>query len=104
MSAVYVDPLFTAISRNAQAYRVGARHGHRWSHMWSDDVEALHKIARKIGMKREWFQNKPGFPHYDLTPTKRARAIAAGAIERSLTDWKREQRDRPTQLVLTGAT
>ena len=38
-------------------------------------------FANKIGMKKAWFQNKPGQPHYDLTtPKARARAEAAGAI------------------------
>ena len=52
-----------------------------YCHMYSPDVEELHQMARAIGLKRAWFQNKRGrnFPHYDLSPTKRAAAIAAGA-------------------------
>lgn len=91
MSAVYVDELFVWPARGAQAHRVGARNGHQWCHMWSDDLEALHAMARKIGMRREWFQNIPGFHHYDLVPGRRAKAIAAGAIVKSLIDWKRER-------------
>ena len=52
-------------------------------------------MARKIGMKRAWFQAKPGFPHYDLVPTRRAAAIRAGAIEKPLIDWIREKRQLP---------
>jgi hypothetical protein len=49
--------------------------------MYSPDVEELHLMARAIRMKRAWFQNKRGrnFPHYDLAPSRRRAAIAAGA-------------------------
>lgn len=95
---VYVDPPFTAESREPQARRVGNRHQHQWSHMWSDDVEALHKMARRIGLRREWFQSKPrgsgtpAFPHYDVVPTIRAMAIKYGAVEKPLKEWLQEQR------------
>lgn len=41
----------------------------------------LHAMAERIGMRREWFQNKPHYPHYDLTESLRAAAVAAGAVE-----------------------
>lgn len=91
MSVVYVDRLFQAVSRDPQACRVGKRNGHLWCHLWSEDVEALHRLARKIGLKRAWFQDRPGFPHYDLTPGRRLLALQHGAVERSLFDWKREK-------------
>ena len=55
-------------------------------HLVSDSSLAeLHAFAQRMGLKREWFQDKspgtPGYhPHYDLT-TKRAalRAEANGA-------------------------
>jgi hypothetical protein len=46
-------------------------------HLISDhDIEELHAFARKIGLKKEWFQDKRNkdfyYPHYDLTtPNKR---------------------------------
>lgn len=88
-SLVMVDRPFTAFAAESQAKRVGARHGNQWCHMWVNpgDEEALHAMARKIGMKREWFQAKPGFPHYDLIPTKRVKAVAEGAVETDLKDW-----------------
>jgi hypothetical protein len=93
MSApVYVDPLFVAISRDSQARRVGDRNGHRWCHMWSDDLDALHAMAARVGMKRQWFQNKPGFPHYDLVPGRRWLALRFGAVERDLMDYLREKK------------
>jgi len=65
----------------SQAARVGARHGHRWCHMFADEASAdeLHALARKVGLRREWFDRD----HYDLVPTKRAKVIAAGAVELS---------------------
>ena len=50
-------------------------------HMIADRLEELHEMARHIGMKRAWFQDKASFPHYDVSKMTRARAIAAGAIE-----------------------
>lgn len=53
-------------------------------HMVSDSNEfELHLFARKLGLKREWFQT-PGFghhhAHYDLTTARaRNRALALGA-------------------------
>lgn len=54
-----------------------------WCHMATDSPEGvleLHRLAAKIGMKRSWFQNRPNLPHYDLRPSMRAKAIAAGAV------------------------
>lgn len=85
----YVDPLFRFPARGAQAFRAGAKHGHRWCHLWADSIEELHAMAAKIGMKRAWFQDKDGFPHYDLVPTRRAAALRAGAKEMALATWLR---------------
>lgn len=55
-----------------------------WCHMVADTDEELHALAAKIGLKREWFQKKPGKRrgnHYDLIPTKRALAVRHGAKE-----------------------
>lgn len=40
----------------------------------------LHAFAERIGMKREWFQDHRIAPHYDLTPSRRARALQLGAV------------------------
>lgn len=51
-------------------------------HMMSKDLNALHSMAEKIGIKRKWFQNKAGrTPHYDICKSKRALAIEYGAVE-----------------------
>ncbi len=90
-SAVFVDALFTMEAQGVQARKVGARNGHRWCHMWSDSLEALHRMAARIGMKREWFQDHHLLPHYDLTPSRRALAVSYGAIEASASDAIRER-------------
>lgn len=47
-------------------------------HLVSDkSVEELHEFAQRIGMKREWFQDKPREPHYDMTVLWRARRAEA---------------------------
>jgi hypothetical protein len=53
----------------------------QWCHMATNGpIEELHAMADALRLKREWFQDKKGHPHYDLTPTKRKQAIALGAI------------------------
>ncbi len=52
-------------------------------HMIADSPEELHAMADKIGVRRKWFQEPPkaSFWHYDVCKSKRALAVAAGAIE-----------------------
>ena len=52
-------------------------------HLWTDgDTEELHLFAEKIGLKRKWFQiSRSGIEHYDLTESRRKKAIEFGAIE-----------------------
>jgi hypothetical protein len=59
--------------------------------MWSEDINALHQLAAKIGLKRAWFQNHPTLPHYDLVPTKREAALRLGAQERRLLNYLRKK-------------
>ncbi|GAB5388483.1 MAG: DUF4031 domain-containing protein [Alphaproteobacteria bacterium] len=68
--AVYVD-------RAMIPYR-----GHRMCHMVADSREELDEMAVAIGLRRRWIQ-KAGTPHehYDVTGTKRAEAVALGAVE-----------------------
>jgi hypothetical protein len=80
--SVYVDKSFEMAASEPQAFRTGAKHGHRWCHMWADTEDELHTMAKRIGMRREWFQdNGRSLPHYDLVPTRRTAAIKIGAIE-----------------------
>jgi len=78
---VYVDTLVKheLSGKSAQVERVfkdGA------SHLFTDGpLEELHAMAYRIGMRREWFQNDPVLPHYDLNPRRRAAAVFDGAVE-----------------------
>lgn len=49
-------------------------------HMFAESLADLHAMADAIGMRRSWFQPL-SFPHYDVCLTRRARAVALGAIE-----------------------
>lgn len=42
-------------------------------------IEELHRFAAAIGLKRNWFQDHPKVPHYDLRPGKRSMALTQGA-------------------------
>jgi hypothetical protein len=69
--AVYVDNAFIPFGRM------------KMSHMMADDLDELHAMARKLGLRREWFQDK-SIPHYDVSMSVRRRAIELGAIPE---DW-----------------
>lgn len=83
---VYVDDAF-----------VGGDWG-MWSgggHMQADSVDELHAFAARIGLKREWFQSRPGRPdrdHYDLTRSRRDEAILLGAIPEAVEDGTSRRR------------
>ena len=88
---IYVDFIFQMKSNDVKAFNVGKRHRHQWCHMWADDLKELVKFATKIGLKREWLQKENGrFPHFDLTPPYRAKAISYGAVEMSFKKWLRD--------------
>lgn len=53
----------------------------KMSHMIADDLNELHAMADKIGLKRIHFQNNPRHPHYDVSQVKRSLAIKHGAVE-----------------------
>jgi hypothetical protein len=73
--SVYVDPLMTCLKSRAW----------RWPkscHMFADTVEELHAFAKRIGLRREWFQLTHGtFAHYDLNECRRIVAVRFGARE-----------------------
>lgn len=64
-------------------------------HLFTDDIDLteLHEMARKIGLRRAWFQERGGdTPHYDLTESRRVKAIKCGAVEvdflRAVSLWR----------------
>ncbi len=74
---VYVDALFPAVPSKRWPYKQAC-------HMTcSGNIEELHTFARKLGLKRAYFQGQHmnlAFWHYDLTANKRVQAIHLGAI------------------------
>lgn len=76
--AVYVDNMLVRADVPNGAHTVRGR----WSHMQADTREELDAMADTIGLRRSWIQH-PGewMEHYDVTLTKRALALKAGAIE-----------------------
>jgi Protein of unknown function (DUF4031) len=54
-------------------------------HMFADTEEELDEMAEKIGMRKAWKQGTDysrigNLVHYDIAKTKRAQAVALGAI------------------------
>jgi len=54
--------------------------GSQYCHMWSVNVDELHRVANLLGLRREWFRDKPSFRHYDLVKGKRLVAIKRGLV------------------------
>lgn len=54
-------------------------------------IAALHDFAKKIGLKRAWFQDHKLVPHYDLTPGRHSQALAHGAVLVSAIDQARDR-------------
>ncbi len=50
-------------------------------HLIADSEEELHEFAKRIGMRRSWFQFHGRLPHYDLTEKRRAKALELGAVQ-----------------------
>ncbi len=70
-------------------------------HMLADTDDELHAMADRIGVSRRWHQN-PGssHSHYDICLSKRALALAAGAVEidrHAVARLLRAKRARPVE-------
>lgn len=55
--------------------------GREWSHLVADSPDELHAAARRLGLRREWAQEKGRTLHYDLPEALRIRAIELGIAE-----------------------
>lgn len=65
-------------------------------HMLADSVAELLAMADRIGVDRKWFQAL-SHPHFDIALSKRALAVASGAIEvdrRGIVEVKNRHRDK----------
>ena len=90
-------------------YVDGARNGFGrmvMCHMLADTPEELHAMASAIGMKRQWYQSpkKVSFPHYDLSLTRRALAVAKGAKEITRQEVAAVMRDKKRRMIDSGYT
>jgi hypothetical protein len=72
--AVYVDEFRLWLPRQPRPFHEGS------CHLTADTLDELHDFARRIGLRRGWFQKHHIAPHYDLTEARRDRALAAGAV------------------------
>lgn len=54
-----------------------------WSHMIGDTIEELHEFAKKVGLRKSYYQNKKKKdkiePHYDVRISRYREMIEAGA-------------------------
>ena len=50
------------------------------SHMIADTKDELHDMAKRLNLRREWFQDGSK-PHYDISQSKKTLALSLGAIE-----------------------
>lgn len=68
--SVYVDDMRARFGRMVMCHRV------------ADTLDELHAMADRIGVARRWYQGPPTgrWPHYDIALSKRALAVAAGAL------------------------
>lgn len=72
---VYVDECVLWLPRQPRPFHNGS------SHLTATDEGELHTFARRLGLKRGWFQYRAiGGSHYDLTPARREKAIQMGAL------------------------
>ncbi|MFM0042140.1 DUF4031 domain-containing protein [Paraburkholderia sediminicola] len=53
--------------------------GSSWCHLVADSVAELHAFAAELGLRKEWFQDRTMYPHYDVTLSVQRRALALGA-------------------------
>jgi Protein of unknown function (DUF4031) len=96
--AVYVDDAF-----------VHADWG-RWTgggHLQADSLEELNAFAERMGLKREWLQQREGRPdrdHYDLDRVGRDVAILMGAVPETAREGVLRRRAlRPRRVGRDGA-
>jgi hypothetical protein len=76
-------------------------------HMLADTPEELHVMAAKIGMQRKWYQRPSknvSFPHYDVSLSRRALAVAAGAVEISRRECSAHMRKIRSPIIASGMT
>lgn len=80
--AVYVDDMYK--------YPIGEFGRMKMSHLMADTTQELLEVVDTIGVQRKWIQNPGTYrEHFDISMTKRALAVDAGAIEISMRELSR---------------
>lgn len=71
-------------------------------HMVADTTDELLEMADKIGVQRKWLQHA-GTPkeHFDIATSKRALAVAAGAVEIRMAEVSRIVRAKRAAMQAT---
>ena len=91
---VYVDILRSYLPNPNWKYRKSC-------HLFADNEKELHTFAKRLGLKRSWFQNHSRLVHYDLTEGKRLRAVQMGAEEVDLRTTVSHMKKRLPSIYVT---
>lgn len=93
---VYVDDMHTT--------PMGQFGRMKMCHMVTDTTAELLAMADRIGVQRKWLQ-LAGTPkeHFDIAMSKRAEAVAAGAVEITMSDTGRIVRAKREAAALGSA-
>ena len=75
--------------------------GRQWSHLVADTADELHAAAERLGLRREWAQDRGRTLHYDLPEELRQAAIDIGVAEP--VGWRDIARRRPSLATGLGA-
>jgi len=70
---VYVDALMPTAPSRKWPWPSACR-------LLADTRAEVVAFGRTMGLKPEWFQDRPDLPHFDLTPRTRAWAMRLGAV------------------------
>lgn len=71
---VYIDRLASCVPNRSWRWAAAC-------HLFADSEDELHDFARRLGLRRAWFQAHRFLPHYDLTAGRRSHAVRLGAVE-----------------------
>lgn len=69
--------------------------GHLLPDPVAPDLDELHAVAQRAGLKREWFQDSSParYPHYDaMTKRTKQGALRAGAQRITAREWMRKRK------------
>jgi len=78
--SIYVDSLRPTVPTANWRYKYSC-------HLFADDqLELIDFAVIKLVLKAEWYQDHK-YPHFDITASKRAKALKLGAQEITTREW-----------------